>query len=1640
MLDEAALAVIAACEAELKRTPDSTRVANLHYEIAQVSEELLGDLEAAIAHYTKAIERDPEHLPSIQGARRLLARGGRFRDAIPLFEKEVRASGDPRRKARLYYECARVFEERLGEGSRARESYAKAVDLDANNPTYLRALERLAREAKDWPNLARIDERTANAITSDARYRAALIARRARLLETHLDQHAKAAELYESALRVDPDTPGAVSALVRLYEERRNWDGLLSALERSVETLEDATEIAHTHYRIARIQWEHLGDRNAAIEALDKARSNAPGDPLVLEELSRLYRDAGHVDALPSVLRDLIRVSDSDTDRIVLWHTLGQVYEHDRNEEDEAIRCYRESLRIDSTSGPALQALGALLARREEWVALIEMHLSEAKATEDTTRRASAYTRVAEIFEARLHNSTEAASHHARAIDLVPGHPASFKALVRLYSRAGEHRKLIELFERAVDETPSVDRKIAYLFKIGALWEDALDEPGQAAHAYRRVLELRADDLGALCALQRVCERAGRYEELVEYLLREADLTGEDDVVVGLRHRAAVILDEHLEDMKAAEKLLVDVLERDPTFVPALANLGRIYYRAGRWRELVEMYTRELEVTEAGAARAALHCKIGELCEVRLGAVEEAVGHYRKAIEADASCSPATRALVRLLRDTGEYEDLARLLERRLEQLPTERARAVTLCRIAEICEIHLKDPKRAIEACRRAVAEDPEYRPPALALLRLLAATKAWPALLEHLGAQAESAEGTARAAELLLLCAEIARDHLGDTDAAIAFLESVRRQGPRTPALFALEPLYEEAGNAEALISVCAELVEELQDPAARLAMLRQIARIQARENLDDVRVRARTYQAILEIEPDDDHALWRMADLARASNDRQLLTEIYARLRDAAGNARLAADYWLRLAQTLEADGDERAIEAYRAGIEAEPQLLSAIIGFGRLARASNDADGMAEAARREAAVTNDPERSAELLVCSAVLRMDELKDFEGATEDLERALELWPDSESAAERIRDGRLAGGQRSWTVDLLGRAASSARQPDRKAALWRAVSEELAEQEDLGAAIAAVRRGLVASPHDLPSLRALADLQVRNEQWGEAISTLDFVIKAAPDREMKCSAYMDQARLWDTRLGKPDRAQASAAAALRLVPDHRPAQTLLAGLQVKTGHLSSARDTAQRLLDGARVDEERASALTLIASIARACGDSLVAEEKLVEAVVLEGGDGDAAAGLRVLLGETGNWQVFAGALNAHIERGGDGDKLRAGYQALADVCAGPMGLPGQAIDVLKTGLKKTGDRRLASSLVEMLHKTDRNDEAEIYLRRLIEESPDQPSHWRSMSRALRAMERDFEARLAVMPLVVLGAATKEEQALLRAEPARPASAPARSIGKAEVAAFAAEQAVDTAAAEVISAIADGLGKLWASDLRRLALSKRDRIAERSNHPLRPLVNRLCEIFAADCDFYESSRAGQPVELLLTEPISLVASDRLRNRPPAEQVFLLARPLGLVPARLHPVYALRGDTLTNVLVSLGDADARGRGARGRELEALANQIRKTVPRKWRRAFELASLHYGSAPLADVGRWRRAVLRTASRAAALVTDDLVAAARALPMIAEAGARNPSGSQADPADVADLLRFWLSEPAVSVRAKARLVPPRARTIV
>src|SRR5262249_44695030 len=144
-----------------------------------------------------------------------------------------------------------------------------------------------------------------------------------------------------------------------------------------------------------------------------------------------------------------------------------------------------------------------------------------------------------------LGRPADAVRHLRSAWIAAPGDAELLDSLARLLAPvlseavdAGA-RSLVELYAQAAEQARDPGRKVAYLEKVGLLWEELLGGPARAARAYEQALELEKDRRTALLGLERTAARMGDARTLARALLDEARIATDGATRLSLRTRAA---------------------------------------------------------------------------------------------------------------------------------------------------------------------------------------------------------------------------------------------------------------------------------------------------------------------------------------------------------------------------------------------------------------------------------------------------------------------------------------------------------------------------------------------------------------------------------------------------------------------------------------------------------------------------------------------------------------------------------------------------------------------------------------------------------------------------------------------------------------------------------------------------------------------------------------------------------------------------------------------------------------------------------------------------------------------------------------------------------------------------------------------
>ncbi len=1629
-------------EAELATQPDLFRAARLNYEIARLLEYPLGDLNQAATYYLRAHGLLPEYLPILRGARRVLLAQRNFQRALPLFDAEIRLTADPRRKAALIYAKGSLLADVLHNEAEARTAFAAARELDPGNVSILKALEQIDTRVGAWEPLEKELAHIASAVEKDPRHRSALVARRAHLFEVRHKNVGTAVELLETALDLDPQAPGAFAALKRLHHAQGRWRELISVLEREAQQITDPDLRAMSFYRIARLQSERLGNRDKAIAALERAVAGNPKYRLVVEELIRLYGAADRHDAQVRMLELLVANIDAPQERISILYQIGELHESRLYNEDEAIRWYESALEIEPTYRPSLRALSKLYGRRKLWEPLIQMLHAEAEATDDSSRSAAAHSRMAEIFETQLGDAEQAIDHHARALALQPGLATSFKALARLYGDAGRFHELIELLERGIDEVTEEDRRVAYLFRVADLYADYLHEPVQAAHTYRRILKIAPNNLGAIHAMQRVLEIAGRFKELVDALELEASKTQDKPRIVALLGRAADLLDDKLEDREGALIRYRRALDLDPKHAPSLAGLGRLYHRLGRWDDLLAIYERELGITPPGRAAVALLHTMGQLSEEKLGDDARAVDCYRRAIAMDPKHGPSLHNLATLLQERRSYAELVEVLELELRSLSDPKSRALTAYRIGRAHEEHLNEPIKAIAAYHKATEAVTDYRPALDGLARVRAAQEAWAGVVEDLAQEAATSKEPPLATAALLRAGEIFAEQLGQPERAIAAYERVLERDPgNIPAMLCLEPLYRQQGLWKSLVELYLRQSKVLVDDGARVAALRQVAHLYENQAVGDGEQLRAAYTAILQRLPSDPIALAALERLALAARDDQLLTRVDAQLASGDDDPALLGAYYTRLGETLErAQTMSSALKAYEMALAHDPDSLGAMYGLVRVATALDDPRALVAAKTRLATAERGGEAAANLLVETAKTRLQRLDDAEGATHDLEAALERWPDHVEAADMLSKILLMLDHSTRLVEKLSQAADSARSTERSGALWLRVAELYADElGNIAGGISVLRRVLRDRPQHVGMLMLLADLYNRNQQWGDAAETYSEVVRMSSSADALFNANNNLASILADHLGDLARARGHLEAALAIRADDRVTLLKLTDIQARLGDGVAAAETARRLLRAANSTEERVASIIHLANIEQNLGHRAPALEALLSAVILEGPDGKAAHRYKSLLGERDSWEPYEQALLKHLTQvAGDDARVCRAYLELAHVQADSLGQLQRALATLEMGINEVRDDiPLRVEYANRLRGDGRIAEAIAAYRQLVGLYPANAEGWRGLVSSYVDKGRMGEAGLALAPLCVLGAASESDMRALTKMTPKPASAHPGTFTPEILRAYCDRGTQAAVAEKLLFAINPSLGKLYLGDLQRFGVNPKEKITARTGNPLRTFVDRIAALFGIpDYDLYVFRGAGTVASLEFGAlPVLLVPATVLRL-PEPQQAFVIARALAGVQRGLQALGRFKASELMLILAAAARTAAPNYGsnlADGAALDDLQRRIIKAMARKDRQLLSDASAEYAQSAPVDFNAWYADHRLSATRAAAVIAADLPSCVAVLRQEDQAllyleGEDLVVNSEV----ISDLMRYWSSDPAIELRRRVGML--------
>jgi tetratricopeptide (TPR) repeat protein len=614
-------------------------------------------------------------------------------------------------RAQLLRELAAIYTDKLTRPHDAIDAFERLRLLAPADTGVLVQLATLYGSVGRWSKVIETLGRVGEVAEGTPEARDALKAI-ARIYEHELELPERAIDSYNLLVATWPDDADAWRALDELYAGNARWTELADVLRRRAALEREPAERAALLARRAHVLLDRLHAPEEAAAALRHARTVAPDDPQLADQLITALIKADRDREAAAILEGRIDgAGDAPRgDVAALLIRLAQLRLERLGDPDGARAAIEHALELVPEHPMALSVLAELASPDDDPRAFAEAKLREADSAPDEDNRIAALMAAGDVLAVRVGDTAGARAAYERVLAHRPYHAEATWALAGLVEKGGDPDSAARLLEhRLEDESLTPPEKARIMTQLAALARAAGIEPA----AERRLLEALGcvpDHIPAIIALADFYADAQRWADLEAFLREVAGgtmLAAAPAALIADLHRRLATAHEKLGRDEDAYQTLVaaDRLHRGHLLIKLA--LGENRYKARRWREAA-LHLSPLAGHDDAArypsevAQGLYHAALAEIRSLR---PEKAPPLYARALELKPAYSPALQALAEVAMEQGDHRRAADLLTRQATATddPAERMRLFEA--LGDLALSLLRDDDRARTCFAAAVA-----------------------------------------------------------------------------------------------------------------------------------------------------------------------------------------------------------------------------------------------------------------------------------------------------------------------------------------------------------------------------------------------------------------------------------------------------------------------------------------------------------------------------------------------------------------------------------------------------------------------------------------------------------------------------------------------------------------------------------------------------------------------------------------------------------------------------------------------------------------------------------------------------------------------------------------------------------------------
>jgi tetratricopeptide (TPR) repeat protein len=495
-------------------------------ELAKVLEERVGDRARAQRAVEAAVREEPTDEDALAELERLATANGGWAQAADALAAALEAATElpAATRTELWVRLAGWSRDRLEDRQRAEDAFARALAIDPENLDVLRAIEQIRRAPGRERELVQTLRARAR-LETDLGTKRELLREAKGIAEGAIGDRELAEATLRDLVAEDEGDLWAIEELSKLRMAAGDDTELVKLLLRRAELVVDGAEAIALKHQAARVLADRLHDVGRATALYEEILEGEPTDAEAAQVLRRLYAEGERYKDLAKLLSRLIDVAESQEQRATLRLELAELQNQRFKAPDDAIETLRALLDEDPNNAQGALRLSEVFeqtGRDAELAELLKAQLDAARDRSDQAAELALLVRLAEVQEGRLSDMTAATEAYEQVLARDPMHRAALEAVARIGEKRSDWERAAGALTKLV-ELSSDASGVPWALRLAEAREKLEDAAG-AEDALQRGLRLEPSNTRLREMLRARWEKAGKWAELAELLVGDADL------------------------------------------------------------------------------------------------------------------------------------------------------------------------------------------------------------------------------------------------------------------------------------------------------------------------------------------------------------------------------------------------------------------------------------------------------------------------------------------------------------------------------------------------------------------------------------------------------------------------------------------------------------------------------------------------------------------------------------------------------------------------------------------------------------------------------------------------------------------------------------------------------------------------------------------------------------------------------------------------------------------------------------------------------------------------------------------------------------------------------------------------------------